>query len=698
MRNSCFLLLPMSAAVLSIGLSWHQPEQAGTDAIHRLGSRMAAEALRASGGSACDRNGRCDRATGCIAPVRPPGPILETHPQDERHRLHVRDLQGFQLCRQLVLSAAFRKKTDMTLVSADGAAPEQRAFAAIAQRWNGDVLWAPASASNDIITRFGDEARAVFGPIPDGDCTGGDAKSIPLEIEGNIVDLKPNPGKVGKPLEFEHRGADGKIVKWTESIAQCDKPSLAGNATYCGMNSRLNRIVKGSVEWLVFCRKSTPHLGIEPEPYWQKSNPKFARLGMIGFNSLTGEIVFFDGRKDRAEFDWTQTFVPPGGRSYSDREGRAEAEALYDPTFQIECSACHDNKNPYVVNPHIGQARVGYRAGAQGREASAFSLGDYLPKTPRNEQRPFRVVGSGYTSTYGTSLRQAKTVRDPMGNCTECHTLTTQITGRRFASDATARAPFIADPSWAQLLEMRAERLELTAVNTHRTDWALRSGPGKIHPWMLPAKGNDLSAVAPEISSTDWEKLSNCLWGAGGTECGYRPLYTPCPPPGSPQGDGSEPLNSSVTELAPPAGEVNADRLLRLSWRYSNSYGNVPQRDDVRFNIAVKAVAIPSSGRAPLAGDYPDLDEAKGENFTAIDGEIGTSGSALLIRNASYFGHAKFTEPTPSTDLREFRIDLPAQCGRRYLVRLLPKRLCFDQSDTAYAEKGQLLYADIRCG
>ena len=36
--------------------------------------------------------------------------------------------------------------------------------------WNGDIFWAPASKMGDRVTRFGDEARAVFGPIPDGDC------------------------------------------------------------------------------------------------------------------------------------------------------------------------------------------------------------------------------------------------------------------------------------------------------------------------------------------------------------------------------------------------------------------------------------------------------------------------------------------------------------------------------------------------
>src|SRR5262249_45097492 len=153
--------------------------------------------------------------------------------------------------------------------------------------------------------------------------------------------------------------------------------------------------------------------------YWQKGNPTFARLGMIGFNRQSGEIVFFDGSKDRHDFDWTQTFIPPGGRSYADVNGRATAARLYDPTFQIQCSACHDNKSPYVIDPNIGLARIGYQGGAKGERAAAFSLDDYIPKMTRSEQLPFRVIGSAYTATYTADLARAKTFRDPSGNCTE---------------------------------------------------------------------------------------------------------------------------------------------------------------------------------------------------------------------------------------------------------------------------------------
>ena len=95
--------------------------------------------------------------------------------------------------------------SDIRPVSNGARGGDELSFAKAVQRWNGHFLWEPASASGDTITRFGDETRAVFGPIPDGDCTDGAAKTIPLQIDGNIVDLKPNPGRLG--------------IRWNSSIA-----------------------------------------------------------------------------------------------------------------------------------------------------------------------------------------------------------------------------------------------------------------------------------------------------------------------------------------------------------------------------------------------------------------------------------------------------------------------------------------------
>jgi hypothetical protein len=455
------------------------------------------------------------------------------------------------------------------------------------------------------------------------------------------------------------------------------------------------RVVRGNVEWLSFCRKSHHSQEVSTDPYWLQSDPRFLLFGTIGFNRISGEIVFFDGRKDRT-FDWSKPFVSPGGRSYSDSAGRAKAASLYDPTFQIPCHACHDNKSPYVIDPHAAQGRVGYFFADRDPRAIAFSLRDYLPERPRLPDSPFRVIGSGYTSTYSVDLMRAKTVQDPTGNCTGCHTLTTQVTGQRLAADAVAREPWITLPSWAQLLQLRDERIRYAAVALHRTDWALRGGGGRIHPWMVPGGGNELSLNSPGLSAEDWQKLSDCLWDAGGAECGYRPLYTPCPAPET-EGEDSELTNAAVQVLPAPRGEAATTRLLRVSWMYLNSYGGVPERDDVRVNVAIKSSAIPTDRATPKGGDYPKVSEAKGVDFESIDDAIGTAGSSLVIQNVSYAGHMRWTEPSPSAMPRNFQLDLPAKCNQRHLVRLLPKRFCFDQSKAAFSPLNHLIYADIVC-
>ena len=169
-------------------------------------------------------------------------------------------------------------------------------------------------------------------------------------------------------------------------------------------------------------------------------------------------------------------------------------------------------------------------------------------------------------------------------------------------------------------------------------------------------------------------------------------------PPGSAAGgDGSVPTDASIAVRPLPGGASRQDRIVRVSWRYRNSYGNVPQRDDVRFNVAIKEIALPASRRPPLIGDYPDLDETKGQNSASIDGGFASNGTTKLVQNVSYLGHSRFIEPAPSMNLRDFKIDFPAKCNRRYLVRILAKRFCFDQSLTVYGTTDHLLYTDASC-
>ncbi len=651
---------------------------------------LAVEAMRRQPDCAAGSN--CDAATGCLIPepeLAEPEQTTAAGHSPPRRSSH----ETFHTCREMVLRFRSTTATIRDLIS--GLWPFDRAngSARTLETWNRKILWAPASATEKPVTKFGDELRAVFGPVPKGDCIAEESRRLSLEVDGNLVELRPNPSK-SNTLAFEHLDAFGRHVKWTDRIDKCDKPSLAGMVTYCGMNSRLNRVVRGPVEWLFLCRKSSENLELSSDAYWREQDPRFALYGAIGFNALTGEIAFIDGRKDREVFDWRQTFPPPGGDSYADIEGRARTEELYDRSFRVDCFACHDNKEPYVIDPHVKQARVGYRHGWADENSVAFGLGAFLPKRKARAEAPFRVVGSSYTAARREQMTEAKVVSMPGHPCTSCHVLTTQETGQRFAADAAGKMPTaILSPERA--LPLLGQREFLASVDGHRTAWATRSGGGKIHPWMLPHYGGDLSLQSPPITDAEWQALSQCVWNAGGEECGYRPLYTACPSPGR-GGDGYSPREISATTVSLASPRDGFGRVIRLTWKYLNGYGQVPERDDVRFHVAIKREVL-SLSRAVRTEDFPSMAEVRGDRFEAVAGEVGTSGSATLLKNASFVDHRKWMDPLPAGTPRDYAIEIPASCGERYLFRILPKRFCFDYNGISYGTEDHLIHADVVC-
>ncbi len=185
------------------------------------------------------------------------------------------------------------------------------------------------------------------------------------------------------PLQFEHRDTAGNVVRWSTEIASCDKPSLAGNVTYCGMNSRVSRRVAGSVEWVSLCRKSSPHLEIDPEPYWQKENPTFTRLGIIGFNRQSGEIVFFDGGKDRHDFNWTQIFTSGWPFVCRRQRSRGSRQALRpdipNPVFRMP----RQQEPLWQSSPISARPGLDIMAEQTAKGPLRFSLGDYIKDDAR---------------------------------------------------------------------------------------------------------------------------------------------------------------------------------------------------------------------------------------------------------------------------------------------------------------------------
>jgi hypothetical protein len=68
-----------------------------------------------------------------------------------------------------------------------------------------------------------------------------------------------------------------------------------------------------------------------------------------------------------------------------------------------------------------------------------------------------------------------------------------------------------------------------------------------------------------------------------------------------------------------------------------------------------------------------------------------------LLQNASYAGHIRWTDPTAAISPGDYRVDIPAACGKRYLIRVSPKRSCFDMSDQAFSGVDHTASVDVVC-
>jgi hypothetical protein len=637
-----------------------------------------------------------DVATGLVLPKYPfSQPLEKLPPDDPQTKAYTQALQEYYSNRERILQA--RNEFRMFQANLGGLADEDSVYVASrVAAWNGEIFWAPASKEADYIgatgriTRAGDEIRAVFGSIPPFDVStltptapqvlpdGStyECRTLNLQVDGNLVVLKPNPSVTGSPLQFEHTDVTGAHVKWTTTIDQCDKPSLAGGVTPCGTSSRLAVVKRGNIEWISLARKTLPDDTLAAIPYWLPANPDFHLLGHIGFNRITGEVAFF-GELNGLVYQFDDPETPPGGAGYQDALGRADSRGRYDPNFKIACTACHDNKEPKVLTPYIKNARVGFLDDAR---RNAFSVGDLLPVGIRRSDEPYRVVGSGFTSGPNQSVINDSQMISSLNTCTNCHDLTTGGTAS-FAADAINR---LADLNPTLSGE----------VDPARTPWAKRTGDGKIHPWMT-VQGNRLANASgvlyAEITSTEQQQLLDALVNP---PADAPKVYTPAPAPESVGDDENRIGDPSYAHFVAPVFSSSPDphptydRQLTVRWNYHNSFGGVPTRDDVRFHLAIREVPIPAGGGPSPPADFPTLDQARGALASQIAGNVYRIGDVLVIKDVAFKGHLKWTDPAPTSGPRDYAVAVPAQSGKRYLIRLLSKRFTFDQISAEIDEPG----------
>jgi hypothetical protein len=180
-------------------------------------------------------------------------------------------------------------------------------------------------------------------------------------------------------------------------------------------------------------------------------------------------------------------------------------------------------------------------------------------------------------------------------------------------------------------------------------------------------------------------------------------LYTEAPAPDS--------LMTDATRIADPAAPAkftftvvdNRDgtgellpKEIRFAWNYLNTLGGVPERDDVRFHLAFREVQIPLAGGDSQAPDYPSVEQTIATAASQIAGDVFADGDTIIIKDISFKNHKKWTDPLPTTSPRQYEVSFPVSPGKRYLIRLLPKRFCFDQSEIKYSSRDHVFAVDVK--
>jgi len=317
----------------------------------------------------------------------------------------------------------------------------------------------------------------------------------------------------------------------------CDNPSLVNHKS-CTPYSRIQLQTVGPTNWLLLCRTLK----------WQeKSNPNYQVVDVIGSNSNTGETCFFDaGFRDGSH-------VPtPGGEGPWDIKQREHARKFWlRPPGTNACTGCHNHNGPWLFSPHVAHARI-FKTGEK----------DLMPKIPRKKRS---TPGSGYRvidleGEY-EGLKTAKAVfplgvnGNPDRTCVRCHTITDE--GGLFSYS-------IGEAFVLGQLSPPAEKFPLSRWMPHghgvksMSEWTARYG----------------KAV---------ERLKYCRHNVDSTKClPKKPVFTPCP---KPKVFDKKTLRHELQPITHPYYRYK----LVLSWKFENDLGGAIKRDDVRFQVDIKA-------------------------------------------------------------------------------------------------------------
>lgn len=478
------------------------------------------------------------------------------------------------------------------------------------------------------------QCEAVLGEVPEIRCDGADpapgttVHEIPVFVDGRLLGFDGEPSPEERAL-LEERERLGDYT--------CDFPSLGGDFP-CAVGSTLVHAhdpESPHVQWVALCR------GVPEDAL---GYDRFTDVGLIGHNTQTGETCFFFARDEGEPLDELPPLVGDPGVELDPWQPPGEMPG--------SCISCHPNNDPWILTPWLmpGYMRdvlvqLGYDQrlppgvalddvmAARDLVTTPFALQRMLPeplppgRTAWTEEeivddqgdvlrRQYRIVGSSYVraeaegrvaprmdhrpDSWSVGFRERIRLAPQDRSCSKgCHAL--------------------GNEHW---LALAGDALGRPLEGSHRTGYPEHVRPGLR--WMPPGSQDDATVDADALTLA---------------------AITPCP---IPRRVDDEP---EVEVIGVPGVAV------QVTWVYANDFGQVPGRDDVRFDVAFG----PADALALASGTSP-TSEREGVRLDAAPGVV-------VLRDLA-----------PMDD--EYQVTLPLTAAHgRMRIALQPKRFCFEEPE-----------------
>jgi hypothetical protein len=489
---------------------------------------------------------------------------------------------------------------------------------------------APVDDENQLASYVA-QCEAVLGPVPEISCDpadpapGTNVTKIPVFVGGRLLGFGGQSSAEDEALLAE-RAREGRY--------ECDFPSIGGDFA-CSIGSTLVQYQapdNPNVQWVGLCRG----VGRDNTGY-----DRFVGNGLIGANVKTGEMCFFFGLNPEPDAAYE---LP---RLRSDASSDELAPWLPPRDMPGSCLSCHPNNDPWIFTPWImppymrevlSRPEYGLEL-PEGVALDDVLAARHIAPTPAPLQtmlppplpdgrtawtedeildangevlrRQYRAVGSSYVQNEALGQVKPRTGMQP-----ESWKINFRERLRLQPAETSCSAPCH------------------TTGNEHWHALAMDSiAAEKYSQYMVPDK-----------------TLRELTWMPAGQDdsVGDTDTYTvdaisECPIP---------------RQAEPPRATPRCDdqgASVELVWSYPNTFGGVPGRDDIRFDVAITAQEEPL-GISPQS-------EVEG---VAIDDAADRS----VIRDVA-----------PSEE-GGYRITIPSPVASGTVqVHVQPKRYCFEEPD-----------------